>query len=118
MTPPSTARSGPRNPREDLYTYKAYFDAAPYDLSKEEKEQAIVVPPSNARQDTGSKKPAFQNQQAKKKAKKEAKCQEDADFDRALVEDAMLSNAHRAYFDAVPYDPSKEEKEQVIVEHF
>ena len=44
MTPPSTARSGPRNPREDLYTYKAYFDAAPYNLSKEEKEQAIVEP--------------------------------------------------------------------------
>ena len=44
MTPPSTVRSGPRNPREDLYTYKAYFDAAPYDPSKEEKEQAIVEP--------------------------------------------------------------------------
>ena len=44
MTPPITARSGPRNPREDLYTYKAYFDAVPYDPSKEEKEQAIVEP--------------------------------------------------------------------------
>ena len=44
MTPPSTARSGPRNPREDLYTYRAYFNAVPYDPSKEEKEQAIVEP--------------------------------------------------------------------------
>ena len=36
MTPPSTARSGPRNPREDLYAQRAYFDAAPYDPSKED----------------------------------------------------------------------------------
>ena len=45
MTPPITARSGPRNPREDLYRqHRAYFDAVPYDPSKEEKEQAIVEP--------------------------------------------------------------------------
>ena len=44
MTPPSTVRSGPRNPRDDLDAHRAYFDAVPYDPSKEEKEQVIVEP--------------------------------------------------------------------------